>query len=164
MNLFKDFVEGVASGFCSAVAERSPGSSAGDVVRTCCGQLGWSIDERLNANEVCLHFNDPLVGIRKVVVGIGDHGTIVAFTVFSAVCIQSQQVPANVLGYLLQRNSQLLIAWQMCVRDSGEVAFSITYCALAAGIDPGVFKMLCETMVKEAHEFDAKMDEAGLLR
>jgi hypothetical protein len=44
------------------------------------------------------------------------------------------------------------------------VAFSLSYCALAAGIDPGVFKMLCETMVKEAHEFDAKMDEIGLLR
>jgi hypothetical protein len=52
----------------------------------------------------------------------------------------------------------------MCIRDDGNVAFSLNYCALAAGLHPGIFKMLCETMVKEAHEFDAKMNEAGLLR
>jgi len=38
------------------------------------------------------------------------------------------------------------------------------YCALALGLHHGFFKMLCETMVKEAQEFDAKMHEAGLLR
>jgi hypothetical protein len=163
MSLFMDFVESVASGVVSAVSERSSVSSAGDAVRTCCEQLGWSIDERLNANEVCLHFNDPLVGIRKVLVGIGDHGTIVGFTVFSAVNIPSQQVPAAALGHLLQRNSKLFVAWQMCIRDGGDVAFALNYCALAVGLQPGVFKMLCETMVKEAHEFDVKMREAGLL-
>jgi hypothetical protein len=87
----------------------------------------------------------------------------VAFTVFSAVNITAQRVPASVLGYLLRRNSEPLIAWQMCVRGSDDVGFSLSYCAFAAGVDAGVFKVLCETMVKEAHEFDAKMHEAGLL-
>ena len=169
MSLFKEFVEGITSGVVSVASELQCLNSAGtpracDVVEACCRQIGWSIDERLNANEVCLYFNDPLVRIRKVVVSTGDHGSIVGFTVFSAVSIPAQQVPAAVLGYLLQRNSQLFVAWQMGTRDSGEVAFTLNYCALALGLHHGFFKMLCETMVKEAQEFDAKMHEAGLLR
>ena len=125
----------------------------------------WLVGRRAyDANEIYLHFNDPLVGIRKVLVAIGDHGTLVGLTVFSSVSMPAQQLPAAALAHLLQRNGKLCVAWQLCVRDGGEVVFALNYCALAAGLNPGVFKMLCETMVKEAHEFDAKMREAGLLR
>jgi hypothetical protein len=87
----------------------------------------------------------------------------VGFTVFSTVTIPAEQVPAAALGYLLQRNRELLPAWQMVVHDSGDVTFALYYCALASGLHQGVFKMLCETMIQEAHDFDAKMHEAGLL-
>jgi hypothetical protein len=164
MNLFKDFVEGVASGFVSAVAERSPGNSACDVVTACCRQLGWSIDEHLNANQIQLHFKDPLIGIRKVLVSVGDHGTLVGFQVSSAATIPAAKVQASILGYLLARNEDLLSAWRMSVDDSDDVNFRLNYVAIASGLDHGIFRMLCESMVKEAYEFDAKLNAAGLLR
>jgi hypothetical protein len=40
----------------------------------------------------------------------------------------------------------------------------IAYWALAAGLDPTSFKLICETLVKEAHDFDDRMQKAGLLR
>lgn len=110
MSLFKEFVEGVTSGFVSIASEHqffnstgTPGAS--EVVETCCRQIGWSIDERLNANEVCLHFNDPLVRIRKVLVSVGDKGMFVGFTVFSAVRLPASRVPGDALGYLLGATS-----------------------------------------------------------
>lgn len=164
MNLFKEVLEELASGVVSEVSERLSLRSAGNVVNACCQQLGWTIDERLNAREVYLHFNDPIFGIRKVLVSVGDQGTLVCFTVCSGATIPASQVPSSALGYLLQRNCQLFVAWQMSIRDSGDVAFALNYCALASGLNPSAFKTLCEIMVKEAHEFDAKLDEAGLLR
>ena len=168
MSLFTDFVEGFASGLASALSEQSScdpaaAAHAGDVVEECCRQLGWSVDERVSANEVCLHFNDPLVRIRKVHIGIGGQGTIVGFTVFSAATMPAQNVPATVLAHLLQRNCDLFVAWETCRQDGGNVGFALTYCALAAGLDHWNFKTVCEAMVKEAHDFDAKMHEAGLL-
>ena len=101
MDLFKDILEGVARGFVSGVSEMSSFISASDAVETCCGQLGWTIDERLDANKVCLHFKDPLLGIRKVIVSAGCQETMVGFAVISAVALPAEQVPASVLGYLL---------------------------------------------------------------
>ena len=76
MSLFKDFVEGVASGFVSGVSERSNGGSAVNVVETCCQQLGWSIDERGDDDEFWLHFKDPLLGIRKVLIRLRSGGVL----------------------------------------------------------------------------------------
>jgi hypothetical protein len=163
MNVLRDVLEGVASGFVSALFESTPDSSAGDLVETCCQQLGWSIDERPSAHEMCLHFTDPLIRTRKVLVGFGDRGIYVGFTVFSAARIPPQQVPLEALGYLLERNGKAFVGWQMCIADDGNVGFAVNYFALAAGLRPEIFKLLCETMIEEAHEFDAKMDKAGLL-
>ena len=70
----------------------------------------------------------------------------------------------NALGYLLKRNGKPFVGWQMCVGNNGNVGFAVNYFALAAGLRPEVFKLICETMIQEVHEFDAKMDKAGLLR
>jgi hypothetical protein len=158
-----DFLEGVASDFVSAVFESTPDNPAGDLVETCCQQLGWSIDERPSARKMCLHFTDPLIRIRKLLVGIDDRGIYVGFTVFSAACVPPWQVPLEALGYLLERNGNPFVGWQMCIADDGNVGFTVNYLALAAGLRPEIFKLLCETMINEAHEFDAKMDKAGLL-
>jgi hypothetical protein len=164
MNRFWDFLEGVTSGFVSPASEKTPVNPAGELVETCCHELGWVINERPNAHAMCLHFNDALVGIRKVLLGFGDRGFHVNFTVFSAVCVPPLQVPLNALGYLLKRNGQSFVAWEMCVGDTGDVGFALNYFALASGLRPEAFKQICETMLKEVHEFDAKMDKAGLLR
>lgn len=163
MKLFRDLLHGVASGFVSAAAETTPVGAAGELVETCCHELGWAINERPNAHAMCLHFKDPLVKARYVLVGFGA-GFYVAFTVFSAVCVPPEQVPINALGYLLKRNGQPFIGWQMCVGETGDVGFALHYFALASGLRPEVFKLICETMLEEVHEFDAKMDKAGLLR
>jgi hypothetical protein len=162
--MFKHFVEGVASGIVSVVTEQLSVSAAADMVKTCCQQLGWSIDERVNANDVCLYFNDPLVRIRKLRVNIGKEGATVGFTVFSEVEIPTQRVPAAALAYLLQRNRDLFVTWEMAIRDNGNVAFALSYVALAAGLRHEVFKVICDTMILEAQEFDARMQKAGLLR
>ncbi len=111
MSLFTDFFDGIVSGFVPA-SETAPADSACEVVERCCQQLGWSIDERLNANEMCLHFNDPIIGIRKVMLSIGDRGATLDFTVFSAVDIPAKQVPTAALGYLLAQSGTVC-----CVAD-----------------------------------------------
>jgi len=164
MSLFKDFVEGVASGLASGVSERSHVSSSVNVVETCCQQLGWSIDERGDDDEFWLHFKDPLLGIRKVLIRIRSNGAIVSFTVFSAACMPPEEVPISVLGYLLERNGQSFPAWETVDHDNGEISFAFYYYALAAGLDRTVFKLLCESMINEAYEFDLRLSKAGLLR
>ena len=118
----------------------------------------------LTANKICLHFKDPRLGIRKVIVSAGCQETMVGFAVFSAAALPAKQVPADVLGYLLERNSELLVAWQMFVKEDGNLGFALDYCTFAAGLQPDFFKTLCGTMVREVQEFDAKMHKAGLLR
>jgi hypothetical protein len=164
MKLFWDFLEGVASGFASTVAEKAPVNPAGEVVESCCRELGWVIDERPNAHEMCLHFKDPLISIRKVLVCFDDEGLFVAFTVYSAVCVPAKQVPLEAFGYLLKRNGESFVRWEMCIGDGGEIGFALNYFALASGLRHATFKLICDTMLKEVHEFDARMDKAGLIQ
>lgn len=82
MSLFSEFVHGVTKGLVSAACEES---SASELVESCCQQLGWEIDERVSANDVRLHFKDPLVEIRKVVIYVGGQDTAVAFAMGGAV-------------------------------------------------------------------------------
>ena len=99
-----------------------------------------------------------------MLVGVGERGTTVGFTAFSTARLPARQVPAAVLSYLLRRNANPFVAWQMCLLEGGEVGFACSYRLPAAGLHPGVFKLLCETLVAEARQFDAKMDDAGLLQ
>jgi hypothetical protein len=164
MSMLKHFVENVASGIASVVTEQWSVSAAADMVKTCCQEIGWVINEHINANDVCLYFNDPLAGVRKVWVTIGGQGATVGFTASSLVTIPAEQVPAVALAYLLERNSQRIVTWQMSTRDNGNVLFQISYVAFVAGLNHGVFKAICEAMILEAQEFDARMRKAGLLR
>ena len=48
--------------------------------------------------------------------------------------------------------------------DNGvSVKVALAYCALIPRLDATALKVICEAMVKEAHEFDVKMKAAGLL-
>ena len=67
MSMIRDFVEGVAAGFASATSERtSSANPAVAIVERCCRNLVWTIDERPSASQMVLHFNDPLIGTRKL--------------------------------------------------------------------------------------------------
>jgi len=160
MDLFSNVVNEVMRGLVSAATETT---SAREIAETCCKDIGWSVDERPSGNELCLHFNDPLLGIRKVFVTLGDEDTTLTFKVFSAATLPAESIPIEALGYLLARNSEMVVAWQASELSSGKVAFALRYCTLAFGFHAPLFKFICDTMANEALQFDSKMKDAGLL-
>lgn len=165
MGFFREVTEGFVNGFVSAGKNGPSHSSASgrDVIEACCAQLGWSIDERIQNNGMVLYFKDPIVSIRKLLITVGDAGSIAVMSVFSAAEIPAHQVSSEVLGYLLSRNTAMVCpAWQISAND-GKIGFSVAYGTHVRGLDAPLFKVLCETMCKEVHEFDSKLRQAGIL-
>ncbi len=167
MGLFQNLVDGFANGVVSAIADgRTFGSAQGargtQVIEACCSQLGWDIDERIGSTGFALHFKDPLVGIRKLLITVGESGRIIMLLVSSAGQFSPQQLSPEMLGYLLRRTSELVFgAWRLAAGTT--VTFDLAYGLIASGLDAAVFKALCETMCKEAYDFDAKLRQAGVL-
>ena len=165
MGLFNDVVNGFVNGFVAGVtdngsAARSPRGPA--AIEQLCRELGWSVDERVGDHGIALHFRDPLVNVRKVLVTCGE--SIASICTFSAANLSSNRVPEEVLGYLLIRNKELTTAaWQVSASDDGSALFALAYCALIGGMDAPTFKYICEMQAKEANAFDTKMKAAGLL-
>jgi Putative bacterial sensory transduction regulator len=166
---FREIVEGFASGFMEGAAHRlvasvgtsSNGRSSGRIARLC-AEIGWEVDEQ-EGGTIRLHFKDPLVGLRKVVINNGDRG-LVNFIVMSHAVNKATDVPDQVAGHLLVRNWELLIGtWEATVDEDGDALFCVAYTALGAGLDAEALKYICETMVNEALQFDRKMQAAGLL-
>lgn len=163
MGMLGNVFEAVINATASAVAKNLlPLAQAAGHSERLCQELGWSIDER-NGEGVVLYFNDPTIGVRKGLVTEG--AKVMLISTFSGAVVPASRVPVEVMGYLLTRNTQLAAgAWQASVMDNdGNVKFALSYCALVAGLDAAAFKIICEAMVKEAHEFDVKMKVAGLL-
>lgn len=166
MGLFNEVVKGFVNGFVAGVTDngsvsQSPRGLA--AIERLCRELGWSVDERVGDHGIVLHFRDPLVNIRKVLVTGGE--SVASISTFSAATLSSSQVPQEVLGYLLLRNNELTTAaWRVSASDDGNAVFALAYCALIGGMNAATFKYICETQVKEANAFDTKMQAAGLLR
>ena len=148
MSFLNELVGGVTSDVLSAVSERLSFTSASKLIEACCQELGWEIDERPSASRIALHFNDPVTRVRTVLVSIIERGTMVSFTVGSAVTMPAKEIPANVLGYMLERNSHCIVAWQVSIGDDGSACFAVNYLALTPGLNPGVFGMLCQCCCK----------------
>lgn len=158
-NAFEAFLNATASAVAKSLLSQTQAS--GHIERLC-QELGWSIDER-NGEGVVLYFNDPTLGVRKVLVTEG--AKVMLISTFSGAAVPASRLPVEVMGYLLTRNTQLAAAaWQASITDNGgNVKFALAYCALIAGLDAAAFKIICEAMVQEAHEFDVKMKAVGLL-
>jgi hypothetical protein len=158
-NVFEAFLNATADAVAKSLLPQA--QTAGHIERLC-QELGWSIDER-NGEGVVLYFNDPTFGVRKVLVTEG--AKVMLISTFSGAVVPASRLPVEIMGYLLTRNTQLAgAAWQASIMENGgSVKFALAYCALIAGLDATAFKVICETMVKEAHEFDVKMKAAGLL-
>ncbi len=163
MGLFQEAVKGFVNGFTAGAAENLRASHAGvAAVEQLCRALGWSVDERVGDNGVVLHFNDPLIGIRRVLVVPGENFTV--FRTFSDAKFPGSQGQAEIFGYLLKRNHELTGgAWQVWVLSNGNAVFAVEYCAITDGLNAALFKYICQTQVGEAHAFDAKMKAVGLL-
>jgi len=168
MGFFKDMAEGFANGFMSSTVDglragipqgQSPMGPA--LVERFCREVGWSVDER-QGEVMLLHFTDTVVGVRKV--AITPRNRLMSLRVWCPAFMNARQIPNEVMGYLLLRNSELgVVAWQVYDVGNGNAAFALASNMFMAGMDALVFKHVCETMVKEAKAFDEKMQAAGLL-
>ena len=166
MGLFNEVVKGFVNGFVAGVSDNGPVSQSRyglAAIERLCRELGWTVDERVGDKGIVLHFRDPLVSIRPVMVVCGE--SIAGISTFSAADIPASRVPPEVLGYLLHRNNELTTAaWRVSASDDGNASFALAYCALISGLDSATFKYICDAQVKEVHAFDSKMQAAGLLR
>ena len=140
------------------------GASGGRIHRLC-RELGWCVDE-VEGDRIQLHFNDSqaLGGIRKVAIFHGDASLVTFRCLSHAIIPRGQDVPDEVLGYLLMRNCERAIGgWALSVRDRS-AAFPLDYTALGDALDAPALKFICDELVREVSAFDARMRAAGLLR
>jgi hypothetical protein len=164
MSFINDIIDGVANDVISAVADRWTTSTACGTIEACCQQLGWTIHSRTKDGRMGLRFDDPLVGTRTVMVSIMDRGAFVSFMVISGVTMPVNDVPPQIMGYMLERNVQPFVLWQVAVGDDGQALFTLNYRVPTPGLQPHVFKLLVQKMTSEALAFDSRMHKAGLLR
>lgn len=156
-------------GFLGAILKSRRGkvgeSEAGHVrsrIERLCVELGWPIAKE-DRDEVCLHFKDPCVSARLLWVRTC-YPAFAHIRVCSCAVLPEKRVPPQVIGYLLRRNDEIAIgAWSVMVDDNGNVSFSLTYDALADGLDAPLLKVICERLVDEAVDFDGKLRLAKLL-
>lgn len=161
MSLFGNLVEALAVGVATVAHESQRPSGGMSILESCCSQLRWGIDEREGRHGIILHFRDQTIGIRKVLVTTGDTGEIGTIMTCSASSLR--QAPQQVTEYLLRRNTNSFIAWQMTDSNDGSITFAVGCGVLLQALTPAIFKTYCELVLKEASEFDTKLRSAGVL-
>src|SRR5689334_3562032 len=146
MSLLDDFIDGFSSNIKSAMSEKRSGNAACRAIETCCRQLGWSIHSRPTETTVNLHFEDALIQTRVVMVASINNGAYVSILASSAVAIPAKEVPAAILGYMLERNTDPFVSWRIAISDDGAASFLLNYLVPTPGFNAQVFKMLCQIM------------------
>jgi hypothetical protein len=131
-------------------------------IEAMCHQLSWGVDEQ-SADAIVLHFNDPVLGIRKLIVRAADSGRVAVASALSAARLPARQLSLELMAYALNRNSKIVLpAWEMDVQGN-TVTFAASYCILIDGLDANLWKYICEATIKEVIEFDSKLRASGLL-
>ena len=69
-------------------------------------------------------------------------------------------VPPELLAFLLRQNGRLFAGAWCSWSGPGGSAFGLVYKAPVSGLAPPLFKMICESMVREASEFDVRVRAA----
>jgi hypothetical protein len=165
MSFIRDFFGGFAERIVNGAANRALNGRGGDRgrIERLCHELGWSVDER-DGNAIRLHFNGPDGERRKVRISSGDK-SIVGFYAHSDAVLPVHSVPPDLLAYLLRRNldDSGIGMWGIIVHDDDDVTFHLCYMALGDGLDAEALKYICESLIGEAADFDAKLRQAGLL-
>ena len=134
----------------------------GGRVERLCRENGWRIDGHKD-DTIYLDFKSPIAGVRRMLISRGDEALVI-FSVMSFAEVPAHNIPHEVLGYLLERNAELVLgAWNMQVTEEGKTIFFCRYVAIGMALNAGLFKYICETLNEAAHEFDVKMQRAGLL-
>ena len=147
--------------FTSAVSSAAKAINSGYTLSTVerfCRELGWPVSER-RGNKVTVYLQDPIGHERPIVVNCSQ---FVILATFSLVTLA--EVPAEISGFLLCRNNELVYGkWGVSVED-GEAHFHLGYVMNAEGLNATSFIAICEEMATEAGGFDGRMQRAGLLR
>jgi len=155
-------------GFANSLINSAKGKVQSNVgirkIENLCNQLGWSIDGRMDDSGLVLNFSDPTVGTRQLLVTAGESGRMAFLSMACLVSIAPDDLP-NELGYhLLMRNKAgVFHSWQLCENTNGRAGFIASYCALVDGLDPVMFKVICDTLLKEVHEVDNGLRSKGYM-
>jgi hypothetical protein len=127
-----------------------------------CAELGWRIDDRIGSDGIILDFNDPLIGIRKLLITVADGGSIAQFSVFSAANLNVRQLTGKLMAYLLCHNREIFGAWQMKINDDNTITLAVASALFVSGMSANEFKATCNLLVKEANDLDTKLNNSEL--
>jgi hypothetical protein len=130
------------------------------LVEQWCAELGWGIDSRIDSTSLILDFKDPLCGIRKLLITVGESGRMAGLSVFSVVDLHVRQLSGKLMAYLLHRNNDMLGAWGMKIKDDGSITLCVAHTLVLQGMDAGLFRTLTQELLKEANDLDTKMNNS----
>ena len=110
---------------------------------------GWKADLRHGHGFALSFQGDAIRTTRDVnIVHTPGNALVLFFCSCRVRCLARSMSPVT-LAMLLARNKTALFArWQITVED-GEVAMEVYYPALAAGLTPPLFKVICSTLLDE---------------
>src|SRR5438128_1754353 len=113
MGLLDGLLDVVINGLVAVSSDKvRTGAAPTATIERLCLQIGWSIDER-ESNAVILHFNDPIIRVRKLVINCAESGKIAVLSVRSASSLSARQVHPDIMAHLLMRNAEMVSgAWQ----------------------------------------------------
>jgi len=158
MGLLNDFVNGFADGLTVATALSV--NQGIRLIERWCAELGWGIDDRIGSDGIVLDFKDPLIRIRKLLITVSDSGKMASFTAFSAADLNVRQLTGKLMAYLLCHNSEILGAWQMKIKDDGDISLCVAHQLVLGGMNAGMFGATCQQLVKEANDLDTKLNNS----
>jgi hypothetical protein len=136
------------------------GNEGVQLIEQWCKELGWGIDDRIGSDGIILDFKDPLIRIRKLLITVSDSGKMASFMAFSAANLNVRQLSGKLMAYLLCHNSEILGAWQMKIKDDGDITLSVSHHLILGGMNAGMFGATCKQLVTEANDLDTKLNSS----
>jgi hypothetical protein len=154
MGILKDFLQGFADGAAAAAAVAAHNSRP--LIERLLAELGWPTGD-WSGDCFYLRFTHSDGGMRTVRITAGQQ-VIVTFSSDSFATVPARSVPPEFLAWLLYRNLTGDCVGQWGMNVSGEaVTFHVMYSALALGLDAQAMKWICESLVADAGEVDARL-------
>ena len=155
MGLFDVFGNGTAT----ATATR-PGNGLMDRLSQ---QNGWTPD--LRQGSVIVHYfqGDACSPRRDIVIAHPPGDEIATFSCACRARFAARSMTTPQLALFLARNSESVFGkWQITIED-GQVSAALRYMALTGGLDAGLFKAICLSLLAEVAFVEEALHGQGLL-
>ncbi|WP_020476163.1 hypothetical protein [Zavarzinella formosa] len=134
----------------------------GRITGNMCRQLGWTIDEQEGIVSA-LNFGTPQ-NMRQVIV-LDSNDVLVTFFCKINTVFSSRSLAGELLFATLRRSAQTKFGkWVLMERREGGYWLQIGYAALAAGLTPPLFRMICEELSVETARMEQFAEEEGFVR